>query len=107
VGTRVTWQNLWFIEETADIESRCSFDTTNGVGVGDGVFRLLVRSVPTFNYPNRIKYAPRSSGFAEPYSGDLIASTNSLSSVSFSLNLDAYLLSLFGKILLVVIISTQ
>jgi hypothetical protein len=98
VGTRVTWQDLWFVEETADIDSRSSFLAT-GVGVGDGIFRALVRPTPAISYPNRIKFAPRSSGFAEPYSGDLIESINSLSNVSYSFNLDSYLLSLFGKCL--------
>jgi hypothetical protein len=98
VGTRVTWQDLWFIEETADIHTRSSF-LASSVGVGDGIFRALTRGPSTVNYPNRIKYAPRSSGFSEPWSGDLVDSVNSLSSVAYAFNLDAYLLSLFGKVL--------
>ena len=99
MGTRVTWMDLFFVEETANLESRCSFDTTNGVGVGDGIFRALIQGTPTFNYPNRIKFASRSSGLSEPLSNDLIESVNSLTSVGYSFNLDSYLLSLFGKIL--------
>lgn len=99
MGTRVTWMDLFYIEETAALESRSSFNTTNGVGVGDGIFRALLRTTPTFNYPNKIKYVSRSSGFSESYSGDLIESVNSTSNVNYSFNLDSYLLSLFQKVL--------
>ena len=97
--TRTTWQDLYCIEETGDIESRSSFDTTNGVGVGDGVFRALSRTRGDISFPNRIKFIPRISGISEPTTNEILESINSLSSIGYAFNLDAYILTLFGKVL--------
>ena len=99
MGTRVTWQDLLFIEETADIESRCVFDTATAVGVGSGISRVLARQTPTINLPSRIKSIPRASGIAEATDNELIESVNSISNIPYSFNLDSYLLSMFQKVL--------
>lgn len=97
MGTRVTWQDLLFIEETADINSRTSFDITNGIGVGDGIFRILTKGVPAFSFPTRIQYVPRTTGLSESTTGEIVIPKKTFSSIPFSCHLDSYLLSLFGK----------
>ena len=98
MGTRVTWQDLIFIEEVDGINARSSFDTTNGVGVGDGVFRILTKVIPQFGFPNRIQYTPRTTGLSESHTSELVTPRQGPSNTGVSTHLDSYLLSLFGKI---------
>ena len=99
---RSAWQDQYFLQETADIESRIDFDTTavgfGGIDAGP-ISMLSVNPLgsPGFNIPSKKISNPLSLGTPEYNSLEIVDGVNNPNRISYSMPATAQALRVFFK----------
>ena len=102
MATRTKWQDIYLIEETGSADARCGLNQSSGIGVGGtglgvGVFRLPVMGNPTFSIPGRLVNSLKAVDLPEYQEEEELDNTKSPVTINYSMLMDSYNLSLFGK----------